>query len=350
MKTINRLGTCAAVTAIPFLLLLSVSAAAEATPIARVIRVNGGIAAFAMDGPRIAYEEHATAKTCNRTFIFNVVTGEKDRIRGCRPDYGGRELAIAGRRIVWIITGCGNSECGEDLATASLPGLRAHSLAHAQSEGDEGGEELAGTFIQGLVGSGKLLAVNRWTGYVSGGMITMTKSGLDLIGPKGLRRIAAGPNTTFAQAADSGRVAVLRRDGTVGIYNASGKLVVEVKPGPVDTEQHKTIALRGEHLLVLTKAQRLEIYNSQTGALVRRWPVLGGAASLDTFADLAVYGSLGTGSRPSFKLHVLRLTTGKDIVLGKAGSGIQLEASGLVYNTSTTLVFVPLRRLLAAVS
>jgi hypothetical protein len=141
----------------------------------------------------------------------------------------------------------------------------------------------------------------------------------------------------------------------VGIYNASGKLLVEVKPGPVDQEETRnTIALRGDRLLVLTKTRRLEIYNSHSGALVRRWPVPRGAAYLDVFAGVAVYGT-GPRPGPSYKMHVLRLTTGKDVVLGKVSgndtSNIQLEAPGLVYvQNSSTLVFVPLRRVLAAVS
>jgi hypothetical protein len=336
-------------------LLLVVSAATGATPAPRVVHVSGGIEAIAMDGRRIAYEENATRRSCDRIFVLNVVTGTRKRVGGCRPDYGGRELAIAGRRLAWIISSCGNNECDDDLATASLPGLRARSLAHAHSEGEVDADELEGTFIHGLVGSGKLLAVNRWTGYVSGGMITMTQSGLDLIGTKGLRRVASGPNTTFAQSADSGRIAVLRGDGSVGIYSASGKLLLEVKPGPVDDEQGDPIALRGDHLLVFTNTRRLEIYNSHSGALLHSWPVPEGATSLDAYAGAAAYVA-GGGPASPYKLHDLRLTTGKDVVL--AGGkfqlfphSIEIEAPGLVYAKDTrTLVFVPLRRVLAGVS
>lgn len=62
--------------------------------------------------------------------------------------------------------------------------------------------------------------------------------------------------------------------------------------------------------------------------------------------------ALAPGSR--YKMHVLRLTTGKDVVLdnvsGSDTSNVQLEAPGLVcVKNSSTLVFVPLRRVLAAV-
>jgi hypothetical protein len=338
--------------AIPLLLLLVVSASAATTPMRRVINVKGGIEAIAMDGPRIAFEEHATRSTCDRIFLFNVLTGRSRRVRGCRPDFGSRELAVAGGRVAWIVTSCGNSECNDDLATASLPLLRARSLAHAHSEGDVGADQLEGSFIGSLIGSGNLLAVNRFTTNVSG---AIAKSALDVIGAKGLRRIVAGPETIFAQEADSGRIAVLRRDGSVGIYNASGRLLLEVMPGPVDEEQSfrgNAIALQGDHLLVLTKTGRLEIYNSNSGALVRSWPVPRGATYLDAFADVAVYA----GGPGCCSMHVLRLTTGKDVVLDKVASGgdtsnVQLETAGLVYvKNSRTAVFVPLRRVLAAVS
>jgi hypothetical protein len=346
-----RSATFTALTTTALALLLAVSAATGATPAPRVVHVSGGIEAIAMDGPRIAYEENATRRSCDRIFVLNVVTGTRKRVGGCRPDYGGRELAIAGGRIAWIISDCGNSECNDDLATASLPRLRARTLAHAHSEGDVGTGDLDGTFIGGLVGSGKLLAVNRFA--IAGGAVA--KSGLHVIGAKGLRRVVSGPKTFLAQEADSGRIAVLRRDGSVGIYSASGKLLLEVKPGPVDDQQGDAIALRGDHLLVLTNTRMLEIYNTHSGALLHSWLVPEGATSLDTYAGVATYVA-GRGPASPYKLHVLRLATGKDAVLGGGKfqlfpRSIEIEAPGLVYAKDTrTLVFVPLRRVLAAVS
>jgi hypothetical protein len=339
-------------TAIPLLLLLVVSTAAGTTPTRRVINVKGGVEAIAMDGPRIAYEEQATRRTCDRIFVFNALTGRSKRVRGCRPNFGSRELAVASGRVAWIVSSCGNSECNDDLATASLPPLRARSLAHAHSEGDVGADVLEGSFIGSVVGSGNLLAVNRFTTNASG---AIAKAGLYVIGAKGLRPLVSGLETIFAQEADSGRIAVLRRDGSLGIYNASGRLLLEVMPGPVDEEQSfrgNAIALQGDHLLVLTKTGRLEFYDSYSGALVRSWPVRSGATYLDAFADVAVYA----GGPGCCSMHVLRLSTGKDVVLDKVASGgdtsnIQLEAAGLAYvKNSRTVVFIPFRRVLAAVS
>jgi hypothetical protein len=114
-------------------------------------------------------------------------------------------------------------------------------------------------------------------------------------------------------------------------------------------------ALRGDYLLVLTQKRTLEVYNSHSGALLRSRPVAKGATYLDAFAGVAVYAA-GRGCCSPYKMHVLRLTTGKDVVLDKVESkgdttNIQLEGPGLVYAKDTrTLVFVPLRRLLAVVS
>jgi hypothetical protein len=342
-----RSATFTALTTTALALLLAVSAAAEGTPMGRVIRVDGGIEAFAMDGPRTAYEEWPSRRTCDRIFILNVVTGTRKRVPGCRPDYGARELALAGKRIVWLSSDCGNSECNDDLSAASLPRLRPRALAHAHSEGEVGTGELEGTFISSPVGSGRLGAVNRVTTDASGAIVT---SELDVIGSKGLRRVASGPNTIFAQEADGGRIAVRRRGGTIGIYNGSGKVLLEVEPSSVKGgSTGSATALRGDYLLVLTQKRTLEVYNSHSGALLRVRPVAKGATYLDAFAGVAVYAA-------GRKMHVLRLTTGKDVVLDKVESrggttNIQLEGPGLVYAKDTrTLVFVPLRRLLAVVS
>jgi hypothetical protein len=345
---------------IPALLALGISAAAGRPPAVKIIHVRA-MGAMAMDGPRIVYDGFARVG-CNRIFILNVRTGAQTPVRRCLSDFGSRRVAIAGTRIAWINTECGNSECDDFLSAASLPRLKPRLLARAHSEGEVGAEELGGAFIGPVVGSDTLLAVNRWSGTVIGGMITMTRSGLDLIGARGLRRVVAGEKATFAQSADSGRVAVLRRDETVGVYSASGKLLLQVKPSSVADEENvggDAIALQGDCVLVLTKTRTLEIYNSHSGAFLRSWPVAKGATNLDVHARLAAYAEFprgpGTGSGSPYKVHVLRIATGKDAVLGRGrfvlSRNIDFEAPGLVYvRDARSLVFVPLRRVLGAVS
>jgi hypothetical protein len=62
---------------------------------------------------------------------------------------------------------------------------------------------------------------------------------------------------SLARSADLGRVAVLRPDGTVGLYAASGMLLRAVSPCAKD------VALRKDYLVVLPKAGTLEISKRQ---------------------------------------------------------------------------------------
>lgn len=317
-----------------------------------------------MDDSRIAFDRFVGGGCNDRIFTFNLAINTSKRISRCLSDYGSRQLAVAGRRIAWINTECGNGECDDDL-WASLPRPKPRLLATAYREGDVGAGILEGDWIGGLVGSGGLLAVNLWTTDANG---VTTTSKLDVIGGKHLQRVVSGPNAIYAQAADSGRIAVLREDGTVGIYSAVGKLLVEVKPSSVAKDENfngDAIALQDNYLLVLTRTRRLEVYNSHSGALLHSWPVRKGATNLDARAGVAAYAEypFGPGSAGTpYKVHVVRLATGKDAVLGKGKvfSGlrdIEIESAGLVYVKNplrrlgkVTLVFVPLGRVLAAVS
>jgi hypothetical protein len=110
-------------------------------------------------------------------------------------------------------------------------------------------------------------------------------------------------------------------------------------------------------LLVLTKTRTLEIYDSHSGTYLRSWPVAGGTANFDAYGGVAVYAALPTYAGQRFKVHVLRLTTGRDAVVGTGTDWgrprrvVQIEAPGLVYaKNQHTLVFIALRQVLAAVS
>ena len=338
------------------LLLLTVSARAE-TPGRTVIHTQWKIQALAMNGPQVAYDvsgafSQPQPKGCvNKVFAWNLHTRTTRRVSGektCDADgtstgAGVRELAVAGKRFAWIVNQGGNTYSDDYLRTASLPHPKERQLA-AAARGGEG----IGNWIGGLVASGDLLAVNRWSTDATG---TATRSELDLVGANGLRRLVSGPNAIFVESADSGRLAVLRTDGSVGIYAASGRLLLEVKPS-----SPKEIALRGNDLLVLTNTRTLEIYDSRSGAHLRSWPVPRGAATLDAYGGVAVYADLPTYSGQRFKVHVLRVKTGRDAVVGTGTDEgprrvVQIEAPGLVYAKNPhTLVFIALEPLLAAVS
>jgi hypothetical protein len=344
------------------LLTLAISAAAANTPTTSVIHTQWDIEALAMSGSRIAYDVSGeyvqpSPKGCkNKVLVRRLGAGTTQRVSGkntCSVDSssGGNgvlELAFVGGRFAWIANEGGNTYSDDYLRTASLPRPREKQLAHANRSGSDP-DARAGNWIGDLVGSGNLLAVNRWSTDAKG---MVKRSELDLVGANGLRRMVLGAKAIFAQSADSGRIAVLRADGTVGIYDASGKPLMEVAP-----KSAREVALRGKDLLVLTKTRTLEIYDSRSGAYRRSWPVRAGAATLDAYAGLAAYADHPKFSGQRFRVHVLQLTTGKDVVVGtgtyegRPRRDVELEAPGLVYAKNPhTLVFIPRGRLLAAVS
>jgi hypothetical protein len=337
--------------------LLVATAVAASSPPPRTRHTTALIESFAMSGSTVVYDtEGAPSPRCNLVMAWNVVTGKVTRVSGektCLADAtstgGVSRVAVAGKRFAWIADDGGISETTDHLRTATLPRPKERQLASAHRGGDIAGGGIAvGNWIGNLIGSGDILALNRWTTNESG---VVTKSELDVIGAGGLRRVASGLNTFGAQAVDSGRIAVLRSDGAVAIYGAAGRLLLRITPSPA-----KEIALRGDRLLVLSKAKTLELYDSRSGEYLRSWPVPEGAGSLDSYGGVAIYAN-SPRYWGNYTVHALRLASGKDVVLASGAMGIRgfrsafLEASGVVYEpTGRTLVFIPFKRVAAAVS
>ena len=335
------------------LLLALTGSAGSATKPKRAPTPAGPIEAIAMDGPRVAFDVGARFRpgpTCNKVYVWNVVTGAVQTVSGkatCQADnsstgQGVRELALAGKRVAWIANVGGNSESDDYLYTASLPKPRERRVAFARRTGVVG-SFLAGDWIGGLVGAGNLLAVNTWTTAGPKSMVlTATLSRFDA---GGVHPIASGVDSMVARSTDGARIAVLRTNGTVGIYSSAGALQGQVTPS-----SSKEIALRGDLLAVLTKTRTIEVFNSHTGARLHAWPVPSAAAHLDLAGNLAAY-SLGR------QIHLLNVRTGRDNVLDaltQRVAAVELEPQGLVYavnkrlgrRTVGRLFFIPMKRLL----
>ena len=316
----------------------------------------GRIEALAMDGSRVAYDVAAGTgpkARCNAVFVWNVATGRTVRVSGdqtCRADStstgaGVSDLGVTGTRAAWVVNQGGNSESDDYLYTSALSKPKERRLASAFRSGDAGGI-LAGSWIGGLVGAGRFLAVNRWVTDAKG---AVSSARLQTIGV-GLRTIATGTETMTACSTDGNRVAVLRDDGSIGIYSTAGRLLRAVTPA-TPTQ----VALRGDDLAALTTGDRLEVYNSHSGKLLHRWRVAHGARSLDVSSGLAAYAAPAAGGGDSRVVHVLRLATGRDRVLATTTpqlAAVQLEAAGLVYAVNPHgprqngyLVFTPMSRL-----
>ena len=318
-----------------------------------MIHTTGDIHSIALDGHRVIYSRGGFAPRCAAIIAFDLTTGRKTVVSGrgkwgaCEADTS--QLALAGDRVVWISEGESNSELWASLWMGSLSRRGENLLAHALTYFNP--LPASGDRLADLVSGGKLLVVNRWPVQKNG---DPGRTVLYAIGPRGLRPILTSPQAIFAQAADAGRIAVLRnRPRRIEIYDRSGRRQLAIPGGRLrGNYRGDGLALQGDHLLVL-KGRRLLVYDSHTGALRHRWPVPGKATNLDTFGGIAVYAK-ASGTGAPYTLHVLGLSTGKDVVLDHGLfatlRNLELGPSGLLYvKDGRTLVYLSFPRLLAAV-
>ncbi|HUK95081.1 MAG TPA: hypothetical protein VLU96_08520 [Gaiellaceae bacterium] len=349
----------------PLLFVLAVSAAATPTPTRKLKHASGPIVTLAMDGARVVYSTQG-----NRVYVWNIRTGATSRVRDSSSSTYPivQEVAIAGTRVAWITRDvAGNSQdTNEDLYTASLNG-GTKLLAHAFRYWDftENHYPLwRGDWIGGLVGSGRVLVVSRWTTTPNDdtGAETISNARLSLVSPGGgrLHLLLAGEQSIVSRSADAGRVAVLRPDESVGIYSAAGVLLRQIEPSSA-----QEISMGGGHLVVLTKTKTLEVYDVKTGALTHSWPfTIKGRLQpgyFRAYGRLALF-SVGHSSR---NLRIVDLRTGRGIALPSIVRSAWSDASvgplGVVYAVSNgkaygghipsgTLVFLSTSRVLADIS
>jgi hypothetical protein len=316
-------------------------------------KTEGSIEAFAMDGPLVAYAVGDEQTGCHPVSVWNVRIGSSVVVS--RPQTGrcgdneaaGQDvvdIALAGEHVAWIRNISGNTESVDRLYTSSAVRPRERRLASVVRRGDVDGA-MAGGWLGGLAGDDSVLVVNRWRTDASGSVVA---GSLDAIRPRSLASVADGVGTLLVSSSDRGRVAVLRRDGTVALYSASGT-VVRTLAVPAARE----VALGGRRLVVLAR-RTIEVYDAGNGELVHSWQVPAGAGHLDVKWGIAVYSA-------GHRLYALRLATGDQAVLATARRvvvGAQIEAAGAVYGFNTVrsgasvgnLVFLPMRRVLEALS
>ncbi|HZT54137.1 MAG TPA: hypothetical protein VE995_07125, partial [Gaiellaceae bacterium] len=267
----------------------------------------------------------------------------------------------------WLLNSGGNTESGETLfSSTSKPGTDA-ALAASDRHGDETGV-FAGTWIGGLVSDGSQITYARWTTASDGSVV---KSGLWRLSGSKATLIASGTGAVVAAAADAGRVALLRTDGSVAVYAGSGELLERIdgaappctssQPGPPATGcPGEGVALTGKLVAVLTPSQpgrqagSIEVFDRTTGELLHTWPHVGGYAwQFDAYRGIAVYAR---GAR----VHALDLGSGRDVVVATRNRTIQaarFDRAGLLYGVngpwsarrgqSGTLFFVPLKTVAA---
>lgn len=370
MRTLRGVGLLLALLSCA-LLVGSAQAGAAKQQVSKVKQTAKPIWTLAMDGPRVAYASGG------RIYVWNVVTGATSVVKGTYSNAShtdnAAEIAVAGKRVAWVKRQqIGNTEQPQRLYTAPVGGsairLR-RVLGYTDMGCGSGGSQIAG-----LVGSGNVLAVSTWQSS-SDGMVP-AKQRLNLITRTGLRSIATGSTTIVSASADRGRIAVVPlptpvwqpKEGycvktaptSVAVYSVDGTLLQQIETGGPVAEA----ALSGNLLIVLpgTPMATLAVYDWTTGALLHTWPITRSPFDFAVAGQLAVYSVKYRRQSVNPKnLHLLNLTTGKDVVIATTTNSryrdLAIGRRGLVYavnpfkdTRSGKLVFVPTAKLLAALS
>lgn len=334
----------------------------------KILQLHAPLVALAMDGSHIAY-------VANRVFVWNLGTGKTTQVSGRQAD-GGRgvtQLAIAGARVAWLSQSGGNEESDQDLYASSLLSPKARHVLGVVRSGNQCGAgrggyapACAGTWLGGVVGSGKRILVNRWTTDTTG---AISNAGLYALKVTTLEPVARGSETVQAVAADSRRAAVLQwrwlpNEKTIHVYSATGRPLVSMTP----SRQPEAIALSGRNLVVLTHNGKLFHYDARTGSLGKIFTPHGSPNQqvLAVHGNIAVYSTpvhySGSGPIVRSAIRALNLSTGKDRPVGYLPGQITLarmDSTGLVYANDlwtsrkgyvNQLVFLPFKRVAAAVS
>lgn len=382
MKGFLRLAVLVAVPLVLATAAGSTAAGNSPAPVGRTKEVLRSVQTVAMSGSQVAYStgDGLFNGPGDKVYVWNVRTGKGRLISRDNPDpvY---ELAISSQRIAWIARGGTapdpTAEINETLFSASLSSpsqpqwLDSAFRTESYSVPDFPGG-CTGEWIGGLAGSNDILVVNRW--QTAGANTEVQRAELDQITSAGPRHRSSGEGSLVVQSTDGTRVAALQsREAwpsagslcgttttpTVRVYTSAGNPLAQLTVAGA-----KEVKLSGNNLTVLTKTDRIAVYNWRTGRLLHSWRVLHVpyVHLEDVYGQIAVYSVYSHGRN----LHLLQLGTGKDRLFVK-GSGLQpnyvvgddaqLEAPGLVYAADqpggvdySKLVFVPMARVLAAVS
>ena len=256
-------------------------ATATQPPTRKLKHASGPIVALAMDGPRVVYSTQG-----NGVFVWNIRSNAASRVRGHSSSDNPlvQEVAIAGTRVAWITrSAAGNTEeTFENLYTASssgagtkararLPDPRVRTGRRSALEGQL--DHRAGGLRQAARRQPMEDKAEPWRPHLRNDRERPFER--DQRKRRAASPIASGESRSFRGLADSGRVAVLRQDGSVGIYSSAGQLLRQITPSSANE-----IAMGGGRLVVLTKTKTLEVYDPGTGTLVHSWPIKTRACSI----------------------------------------------------------------------
>jgi hypothetical protein len=192
--------------------------------------------------------------------------------------------------------------------------------------------------------NGILLAGDRhFLSFVTPKLHGRARAGIDLIRdypryqhPLLERRDLSLPTAVRAISADGERVAAMLADDRVEVFTSKGKLIRTLTPG-----SPRALALRGDELAVLTRADTVEVWNVTTANLEHTWPAPRRATSVDVHFGIVVLAAGRT-------VYAMRLESGRTVLLARAPRSLhaQIEAIGVVYQYNIGrkgfLRFIPL--------
>ena len=176
------------------------------------------------------------------------------------------------------------------------------------------------------------------------GYVTVTASGaVQLYRISGARGIHVADLTgvTAPQdvAAADGHLAIRELDGSVAVFSDSGAELASIPA------KAASVALTANRVVVRTRDKRLVVYGLR-GGLVHDWPL----AATSWTSGLAAYGAYAVYLGANKAVHAVRLASGADRIVARAGSGfffngVALQKAGALVPLSagqaTVLRFVP---------
>src|SRR5689334_17530255 len=161
-------SSAAALLAVVATLAAAVPASAGA-PRARTLAVGGEVQSLGMDGPLVGVATRSPG-ACDPVLAWNVLTGSQVKVSGgatcgegpTSTGGGVAQVAVAGRRLAWIVNQGGNTESFDQMFTASLPRPSERRVLQEDRLGSVDGGWLRGGWAGGLVGDGSTLALATW--------------------------------------------------------------------------------------------------------------------------------------------------------------------------------------------
>jgi hypothetical protein len=283
----------------------------------RPISTGGVVRDFSMDGQRVAIAVADPQGRCDRVLFWNISWHYVSRLTSsteatCAPGHasgGITRVALGGITAEWV-TSYGNVST---VLAANIIACREWVVARLQNGA-------AGDRLGGISADGGLVAyaIGRHERELRGQAV-LSKI---IRGGVRARAIADGGGVPLVISVDSKRVATLRQDGTVDIRGRDGRMEALVHPAAA-----RAIALRKDRVAVLTRGDRLELFDVASGRLIRSIQAPAGArAAVDLHFGVAVFT---VGAR----VYGIDVESGRIALLAEAPAAAkaQIEAPGVVY-------------------